>query len=75
LNGLKFDSSRDRGQPYQTRLNEVISGWTEILQLMSQGSKYKVWIPYQLGYGNQGNGNIPGGAALFFDMELVEIVK
>jgi FKBP-type peptidyl-prolyl cis-trans isomerase len=75
LNGQKFDSSRDRGQPYQTRLNEVITGWTEILQLMSQGSRYKVWIPYQLGYGNQGNGSIPGGAALFFDMELVEIVK
>lgn len=75
LNGQKFDSSRDRGQPYQTRLNEVITGWTEILQLMSQGARYKVWIPYQLGYGNQGNGSIPGGATLFFDMELVEIVK
>ncbi len=75
LNGLKFDSSRDRGQPYETRLDAVIGGWTEVLQLMSQGSRYKVWIPYQLAYGNQGSGQIPGGAALVFDMELVEIVK
>ena len=75
LNGQQFDSSRDRGQPYETRLDAVISGWTEVLQLMSQGDRYKVWIPYQLAYGNQGSGQIPGGAALVFDMELVEIVK
>ena len=75
LNGTKFDSSRDRGQPYQTALTDVIRGWTEILLLMPQGSRYKVWIPYQLGYGDQGSGAIPGGAALVFDMELVEIVK
>lgn len=75
LNGMKFDSSRDRGEPAQFRLNQVIRGWTEGVQLMSVGSRYKFYIPYQLGYGEQGAGeNIPGGSLLIFDVELIDIV-
>lgn len=76
LNGKKFDSSRDRGDPATFGLNQVIRGWTEGVQLMSVGSKYKFYIPYQLAYGEQGSGEaIPGGATLVFEVELIEIVK
>jgi FKBP-type peptidyl-prolyl cis-trans isomerase FklB len=76
LNGKKFDSSRDRGTPAQFSLTQVIRGWVEGIQLMSAGSRYKFYVPYQLGYGEQGNGEaIPGGSALIFDVELLEIVK
>lgn len=76
LNGKKFDSSRDRGEPTQFPLNQVIRGWTEGVQLMSIGSKYKFYIPYHLAYGEQGSGEmIPGGALLIFEVELVDIVK
>ena len=71
-----FDSSRDRGAPAEFPLNGVIRGWTEGVQLMTVGSKYKFYIPYQLGYGEQGSGEaIPGGSLLIFDVELIEIVK
>lgn len=76
LNGKKFDSSRDRGEPTQFPLNQVIRGWTEGVQLMSVGSKYKFYIPYQLAYGEQGSGEtIPGGSLLIFEVELIDIVK
>lgn len=76
LNGKKFDSSKDRGEPTQFPLNQVIRGWTEGVQLMGVGSKYKFYIPYHLGYGEQGSGEmIPGGALLIFEVELIEIVK
>jgi len=76
LNGKKFDSSRDRGEPTQFPLNQVIRGWTEGVQLMGIGSKYKFYIPYQLAYGEQGSGEmIPGGALLDFEVELIDIVK
>ena len=76
LNGKKFDSSRDRGEPAQFQLNGVIKGWTEGVQLMPVGSKFKFYIPYQLGYGEQGaGGDIPGGSLLIFEVELLEIVK
>jgi FKBP-type peptidyl-prolyl cis-trans isomerase len=76
LNGMRFDSSKDRGQPAEFPLNQVIRGWTEGVQLMSVGSKYKFYIPYQLGYGEMGSGEtIPGGSVLIFDVELIEIVK
>lgn len=76
INGKKFDSSRDRGEPISFALNQVIKGWTEGVQLMPVGSRFKFYIPYTLGYGEQGaGGTIPGGAALVFDVELIDIVK
>lgn len=76
VNGRKFDSSRDRGEPISFPLNQVIKGWTEGVQLMPVGSRFKFYIPYTLGYGEQGaGGSIPGGAALIFDVELLDIVN
>lgn len=75
INGKKFDSSRDRGEPTSFTLNQVIKGWTEGVQLMPVGSRFKFYIPYNLAYGEQGaGGTIPGGAALIFDVELLDIV-
>jgi FKBP-type peptidyl-prolyl cis-trans isomerase len=75
LNGKKFDSSVDRGEPATFPLGNVIRGWTEGVQLMPVGSKFKFYIPYQLGYGEQGSGEtIPGGSTLIFEVELLEIV-
>ena len=72
--GTVFDSSYKRGEPITFGLNQVIKGWTEGLQLMSIGSKYKLYIPYQLGYGAQGAGAaIPPYAALIFTVEVVGI--
>jgi FKBP-type peptidyl-prolyl cis-trans isomerase len=76
LDGKKFDSSIDRGQPITFPLNQVIPGWTEGVQLMSVGSKYKFFVPYNLGYGEQGTPNggpIPGFATLIFEVELIAI--
>jgi len=75
LDGKKFDSSVDRGEPITFPLNQVIPGWTEGVQLMSVGSKYKFFVPYNLGYGEQGAGNgaIPGFATLIFEVELLGI--
>jgi FKBP-type peptidyl-prolyl cis-trans isomerase len=76
LNGTIIDSSRDRGEPYTTPLTQVIRGWTEGLQLMPVGSRFKFYIPYTMGYGVQGSGaSIPGGSLLIFDIELIEIVS
>lgn len=74
LNGTKFDSSRDRGEPAEFPLNRVIAGWTEGVQLMPVGSIFKFTIPYQLAYGTQGSPpTIPGGATLVFEVELLGI--
>lgn len=72
--GTVFDSSVQRGEPATFPLNQVIAGWTEGLQLMQEGAKYRFFIPYQLGYGTRGAGaSIPPYAALIFDVELIEV--
>jgi FKBP-type peptidyl-prolyl cis-trans isomerase FklB len=72
LNGQIFDSSIKRGTPAEFPVNAVISGWTEALQLMSVGSKYRLFIPSNLGYGARGAGSdIPPHATLIFDVELL----
>ncbi len=74
--GTVFDSSVDRGQPTSFALNQVIKGWTEGVQLMNVGSKYRFCIPYELAYGAQGHPPvIPAYATLVFDVELLEIVQ
>lgn len=76
IDGTVFDSSYKRGESITFGLNQVIKGWTEGLQLMSIGSKYKLYIPYQLGYGAQGAGaSIPPYSALIFTVELLGIEK
>lgn len=75
IDGSIFDSSVKRGEPVSFPLNQVISGWTEGLQLMSVGSKYQFTIPPTLGYGSDGNGPIPPNSVLVFDVELLSIEK
>lgn len=76
LDGTTFDSSYDRGESVKFPLNSVIPGWTEALQLLGEGSKATLWIPYQLGYGTvQVSPKIPGSSTLVFDVELVKVYK
>ena len=75
IDGTVFDSSIQRGEPATFPLQQVIAGWTEGLQLMQEGAKYRFFIPYRLGYGEGGAGaSIPPFAALIFDVELIQVV-
>jgi len=73
LNGTEFDNSYSRGAPAEFGLTGVIKGWTEVLQLMPAGSKYKVYVPHYLGYGSGDYNGIPGGSLLIFEIELLRV--
>ncbi len=75
LDGTEFDSSHRRGQPATFGVTGVIKGWVEALQLMQVGSKWELYIPPALGYGERGSQNIPPNSALIFEVELLEIVN
>lgn len=76
IDGTKFDSSLDRGEPTKFGLLQVIPGWTEGLCLLPEGSKAKLYIPARLGYGERGAGSmIPPYATLIFEIELLEVIK
>lgn len=76
LDGTKFDSSVDRGQPAQFKVGGVIPGWTEALQMMKVGAKWKLYIPSDLAYGDRGAGAlIKPGATLVFEVELLDVTK
>ncbi|MCQ2091499.1 MAG: FKBP-type peptidyl-prolyl cis-trans isomerase [Fibrobacter sp.] len=72
LNGTKFDSSVDRGEPLEFPIGAVIPGWTEMLKLMKVGEKVTAWIPSELAYGPAGRPQIPGNSVLVFEMELID---
>lgn len=73
IDGKVFDSSVERGEPITFALNQVIAGWTEGLQLMDEGSRYILYIPHNLAYGERQVGDIPAGSLLVFEVELLEI--
>lgn len=73
IDGTQFDSSYDRGQPATFPLDGVIDGWTEALQLMSPGAKWRLYIPPELAYGDRAQGPIPANSTLIFEVELLEI--
>src|SRR5690606_9794896 len=74
VDGKVFDSSYDRGQPAEFPVSGVIAGWTEALQLMPVGSKWRLYVPSELAYGGQAVGSIPAHSTLIFDVELLEIL-
>ncbi|MCR9246946.1 MAG: FKBP-type peptidyl-prolyl cis-trans isomerase [bacterium] len=73
--GKKFDSSRDRGSPARFGVTQVIAGWTEGLQLMTPGSRFKFVIPPELGYKDRATGSIPANSTLVFDVKLIDVVR
>lgn len=76
LDGTEFDNSFKRGQPFTAPLRALIKGWQVALPLMKEGDHWRLWIPSDLAYGDRGAGtDIPGGATLVFEVELLEVVK
>lgn len=76
LDGKEFDSSFKRNQPFSAPLRSLIKGWQIAIPLMKEGSHWRLWIPSDLAYGDRGaGGDIPGGATLMFEVELIEILK
>ncbi|OEF09837.1 FKBP-type peptidyl-prolyl cis-trans isomerase [Vibrio genomosp. F10] len=73
IDGTVFDSSVERNEPIAFGLNQVIKGWTEGVQLMVEGDKFRLFVPSDLGYGKGGTGPIPPASVLIFDVELLEI--
>ncbi len=73
IDGTEFDSSYKRSEPATFKVNGVIKGWTEALQLMKEGSKWQLFIPSELGYGERGQGRIPPNSTLIFEVELISI--
>ena len=74
INGTEFDSSYKRNEPATFNLGQVIQGWTEALQLMQEGDKFELYIPYEIGYGERGaGGDIPPFATLIFEVELISV--
>lgn len=75
LDGTKFDSSIDRGQPLEFPVTAIIPGWTEMLQLMQVGEKVIAWVPSELAYGSKGNRVIPANSVLRFEIELIDVIS
>ncbi len=76
LDGKEFDSSFKRNQPFTAPLRSLIRGWQIAIPLMNEGSHWRLWIPSELAYGDRGaGGDIPGGATLMFEVELLQIIK
>ncbi|MBK7945555.1 MAG: FKBP-type peptidyl-prolyl cis-trans isomerase [Flavobacteriales bacterium] len=77
INGTMFDSSVERGKPIEYPVNGFVQGWQEALQMMPVGSKWKIYVPSELGYGSQAapGGKIPANSTLVFELELLEILK
>lgn len=73
INGHVFDDSWQRGYPEAFRVSDLIEGWQIALQAMTPGDKWKIYIPYQMGYGTRTDGEIPGCSTLIFEMELISI--
>jgi len=74
LDGAEFDSSFKRNQPFTARLTQLIKGWQIAIPLMKEGSHWRLWIPSDLAYGDRGAGSdIPGGATLMFEVELLKV--
>jgi FKBP-type peptidyl-prolyl cis-trans isomerase FklB len=71
--GRVFDSSVERGEPIDLAVNGVIAGWTEALQMMKEGDKWRLIVPPELGYGANGVGPIPGDTTLVFEVELLAV--
>jgi FKBP-type peptidyl-prolyl cis-trans isomerase FklB len=75
LDGKEFDSSFRRNQPFQARINQLIKGWQLVLPLMKEGGRATIWVPSDLGYGDNGVPGIPGGAVLEFEIELLRVLS